>query len=219
MDLLSQCILVHHQEQEALTNMRTELLLLSFLKKKTYIFLFGWVGSWLWSVVSFVAAHELTCSRAHGILVPWPGIKPMSPALEGRFLTTEPPGKSHKWPFSLRLGKGLANQLPTTLFWDSALFSTKRIIYWFISLLIVGFPPLECHLYWTESFVSTAAGTQSVVNNLLLNGKGNRSSHQCGSNEVHPVWDLFDRKGVNMGQVRGKLQSLREQVEISTGNP
>ena len=68
-----------------------------------------------------------------------------------------------------------------------ALFSTKRIIYWFISLLIVGFPPLECHLYWTESFVSTAAGTQSVVNNLLLNGKGNRSSHQCGSNEVHPV--------------------------------
>ena len=28
------------------------------------------------------------------ILVPWPGIEPASPALEGRFLTTEPPGKS-----------------------------------------------------------------------------------------------------------------------------
>ena len=29
-----------------------------------------------------------------GILVPWPGIKPMSPTLEGRFLTVGPPGKS-----------------------------------------------------------------------------------------------------------------------------
>ena len=32
-----------------------------------------------------------------GILVPWPGIKPTSPALEGRFLTTGPPGKSLSW--------------------------------------------------------------------------------------------------------------------------
>ena len=30
----------------------------------------------------------------YGILVPQPGIKPMSPALQGEFLTTEPPGKS-----------------------------------------------------------------------------------------------------------------------------
>ena len=29
-----------------------------------------------------------------GILVPWPGIKPTLPALEGRVLTTRPPGKS-----------------------------------------------------------------------------------------------------------------------------
>ena len=27
--------------------------------------------------------------------LPWPGIKPVSPALAGRFLTTAPPGKSH----------------------------------------------------------------------------------------------------------------------------
>ena len=31
---------------------------------------------------------------AHGILVPRPGIKPTSPALEGGFLTLGPPGKS-----------------------------------------------------------------------------------------------------------------------------
>ena len=29
----------------------------------------------------------------------WSGIEPMSPALEGRFLTTEPPGKSPLSPF------------------------------------------------------------------------------------------------------------------------
>ena len=38
--------------------------------------------------------HWLSCSEACGILVPWPGIKPASPALQGRFLTTGPPGKS-----------------------------------------------------------------------------------------------------------------------------
>ena len=31
---------------------------------------------------------------AYRILVPWPGIKPISPALKGRFLTTFLPGKS-----------------------------------------------------------------------------------------------------------------------------
>ena len=38
----------------------------------------------------------LSCSLACGILVSWPGIKPASPTLEGRFFTTGPPGKSPK---------------------------------------------------------------------------------------------------------------------------
>ena len=41
-----------------------------------------------------VAARGLSCPAAHGILVPRPGIEPASPALEGGFLTTGPPGKS-----------------------------------------------------------------------------------------------------------------------------
>ena len=36
---------------------------------------------------------------ACGILVPQPGMEPMSPALEGRFLTTGPPGKSLEYFF------------------------------------------------------------------------------------------------------------------------
>ena len=49
----------------------------------------------------FTVAHgfclevcRLSCPITCGIWVPLPGIKPMSPALQGRFLTTGPPGNS-----------------------------------------------------------------------------------------------------------------------------
>ena len=42
---------------------------------------------------SVVVAHGLSCPVACGILVPRPGIEPVSPALQDGFLTTEPPGK------------------------------------------------------------------------------------------------------------------------------
>ena len=40
-----------------------------------------------------VGALGLTCSTICGILVPQQGIKPLSPALQGEFLTTGPPSK------------------------------------------------------------------------------------------------------------------------------
>jgi len=43
---------------------------------------------------SVVARGGLSCSEACGILVPPPGIEPLSPALEGGCLTIGPPGKS-----------------------------------------------------------------------------------------------------------------------------
>ena len=43
---------------------------------------------------SAVLVHGLNCPAACGILVPRPGIEPASPALEGGFFTTGPPGKS-----------------------------------------------------------------------------------------------------------------------------
>ena len=45
---------------------------------------------------SVVAALGLSCPAACGILVPWLGIEPASPALEGGFLTTGPQGSPHK---------------------------------------------------------------------------------------------------------------------------
>ena len=43
---------------------------------------------------SLVAIHELTGPLACEILVPQPGIEPVSPALQGRFVTAGPPGKT-----------------------------------------------------------------------------------------------------------------------------
>ena len=45
----------------------------------------------------FVVAWGLSCPKACGILVPGTGIEPVSPALEGEFLTTGPPGRSLQW--------------------------------------------------------------------------------------------------------------------------
>ena len=46
----------------------------------------------LWHRVS--SCSGLSCSKACWILVPWPGIKPVSPAVQGGFLTTGPARKS-----------------------------------------------------------------------------------------------------------------------------
>ena len=62
---------------------------------------FGHVESQLQHVGYFVAAHGLqlwrvglVAPRHVGISVRRPGMEPASPALQGRFLTTGPPGKS-----------------------------------------------------------------------------------------------------------------------------
>ena len=49
-----------------------------------------------------VAAHDLSCPAACGILVPGLGIEPVSPVLAGGFLTTGPPGKS-QWSMSKQI--------------------------------------------------------------------------------------------------------------------
>ena len=48
---------------------------------------------------SLAVACCLSCFTACGILVPPPGMEPVSPTLQGRFLTTGPRGKSLKYIF------------------------------------------------------------------------------------------------------------------------
>ena len=55
--------------------------------------IFCWASVRLLSVV----ADRLSGPSVYGILLPWTGIRLVSPALEGTFLTTGPPGKSLWW--------------------------------------------------------------------------------------------------------------------------
>ena len=52
---------------------------------KFYLFRLPW---------AFIVTYGLRCPSALGILVPQPGLELTSPALQGRFLTTGPPGRS-----------------------------------------------------------------------------------------------------------------------------
>ena len=55
-----------------------------------------------WSELGFFAVCTFSCAAACGILVPRPGIEPLSPALQDGFLTTGPLGKvppSCYWTF------------------------------------------------------------------------------------------------------------------------
>ena len=56
----------------------------------------SWVFSYdtWWCAGSGAVVCGLSCCKASGILVPQPGIKHVSPGLQGGFLTTGPPGKS-----------------------------------------------------------------------------------------------------------------------------
>ena len=53
-----------------------------------------------------VVAHGPSGSVACGTLVPQPGVKPVSPALQGRFLTTGPPEKSQQIEIELLMNRG-----------------------------------------------------------------------------------------------------------------
>ena len=55
-----------------------------------------------------VMVRGLSCCVACGLLVPWAGMEPESPALEGGALTTGPPGKSPSWLFHLPLAPPLS---------------------------------------------------------------------------------------------------------------
>ena len=93
----------------------------------------------LWYADFVVVAHGLSCSEVCRIVVPWPGIEPTSPALQGGFLTTEPPGKSPRkhflktfllhcssQPFVLGNNNNLENQIASNNF-NYIKLSTKEM--------------------------------------------------------------------------------------------
>ena len=67
--------------------------LLFFFLIFIYLAVSGFMGS-------LVVACRLSCPTALGILIPSPGIETTSPALQGEFSTTGPPGKPSLGHFS-----------------------------------------------------------------------------------------------------------------------
>ena len=91
-----QCLCLHEMSYH------TNFVFLSFfLFWLCWVLAAGRVGFSSWDVwPSLASEHRLSshclsnCCASSGILVSQTGIEPMFPALEGRFLTTGPPGKS-----------------------------------------------------------------------------------------------------------------------------
>ena len=88
----------HACQPEILLCMYLRIYVFSFFIKSLYLSALGlscgMQDLWLWCADSLISAHRLRSSAACGIIVPQPWFEPLSPALQGRFLTTGPPGKS-----------------------------------------------------------------------------------------------------------------------------
>ena len=122
------------------------LVILRLLKHSLYFFLFFLIficlfchlGSQLWHVESCCVVwdlfhygtqilqqlHGLAFSMACGILVPLSGIEPVSPALQGGFLTTRPSGKgptsiSQEWKEREGLYDALINYFTHSLIYST----------------------------------------------------------------------------------------------------
>ena len=104
----------------------------------------------------FIVTHGLHCPSVHGILVPQPGLEPTSPALQGRFLTTGPPGKFLRVTFYLSeifttSSPGASPQIILReLFWggkggsqDIQEFCNKGHIVWSSKILLIKTRYLE----------------------------------------------------------------------------
>ena len=92
--LLRRSSLLHLLSKPTSTALWKTLLSLSLFLFNIYLFLTVLGLSCRCKGFSPGVAYRLSFPMACGILAPLPGIKPVSPVLEGRFLTTGPPGKS-----------------------------------------------------------------------------------------------------------------------------
>ena len=114
----------------------------------------------MWCVGSVVAAPGLSCFEACGIPVSQAGTELTSPALQGRFLTTGPPGKSSlptffffyaniKWSFILDdvvryLGSDNKEKHPSSPIFEIIYFS---FVSFFIIILKLYFKLEDCSLF------------------------------------------------------------------------
>ena len=96
---------------------------------------------------SLAVLCRLSCSKACGIFfflghtmghveVPWPGIEPKPPALQGRFLTTGLPGKSLNRPFKRHLWNCFTENVIVNLYFKIfSIFYFCKVLFTFLIYL------------------------------------------------------------------------------------
>ena len=112
-----------------------------------------------------VVVRGLSCPMACGILVPWPGIEPMSPALQSRLLISGPPGKSPSQPvfkvwYTAASGNGhlLVKAILETcqvLIFKYCPFKVMVLAWEFIALHHLKFWKVNC-IFWFFNFACFA---------------------------------------------------------------
>ena len=109
----------------------------------------------LWHAGSAVVVHGLSCSMACGILVLWPGIWPVSPALPGRFLTSEAAGESLYGSLQKKFAKFWFQESYRKVY----LYCFKYIFHFLHVFLLqcgrLGFDPLVGKIPWRRERLPT----------------------------------------------------------------
>ena len=115
-----------------------------------------------WRGGSVVAVRGPSCSVTCGILVPWPGIKPVSPALPGRF--TGPPGKSLQCFLTFyQCSNSLYNLFFIFLFVYLAVLGLSWGV-WDLNFLIRDWT--QDPLHWEQGVLATGPAGKSPLYNL-----------------------------------------------------
>ena len=151
---------------------------------------------------SVIVARGLSCFTACGILVPWSGIEPTSPALQGGFLTTGPPGKS--LDRHLNYSRGCISKAQNvSCFFFPILNFLEGALSW---ATVVANGLILVELEWQAIIVSLHSGCFGCH-------QANRHGHspkQCSKEASKPL-----RAGTELVQVTPTLSGLSKAVTDS----
>ena len=120
-------------------------------------------GTWALLCLCSVVV-ELSCSTACEVLDHWPEIKPESSALQGRFLTTGPPGKSFNAAliYSSLMISHVEHlfMFATCFLWKMCLISFSA--YFLIELIIIISFNVELYKFFIHFYMYAAAAAKSL---------------------------------------------------------
>ena len=135
---------------------------------------------------SEVVAHRRSHCSAGRILVPWPGIAPVPPALKGGFLATGPPGKSPQWCSCTIIPHPCWGDFSHEQSWYMYVPFCLKTLSWVGLTLNTGF-------FWSGIYSSAVSASPLLVTSLYLSCHS-QTIHVClilGLNTFFPEFLVF----------------------------